>query len=76
LFFNPGSVGRVIDRNAAATGGDHAHPWAEYSVVTSDERGIGIEFRQVAIDLERLGASIRASGMPFTDLMLARFGLN
>jgi putative phosphoesterase len=72
LFFNPGSVGRALDRNLPA-GVDRAYPWAEYAIVTSDARGIGITFRQVPFDVERHLAVTRASGIPFMEQMVGRY---
>ena len=72
LFFNPGSVGRAFNRNQPPDV-DRAYPWAEYALITSDERGLGITFRQVPFDIERHIAVIRSSGMPFVDPMVGRY---
>ena len=62
-YFNPGSVGlaynwRLPDDQF------HADPWAEYAIVTAQERRIGLEFRHVPFDVDELIQLIRASGKP------------
>jgi len=40
-------------------------PWAEFAVVTGSEGRLGVEFRRVAFDLDRLLRVYRESGMPY-----------
>lgn len=73
FFFNPGSVGFAYSHHQS----DHdfrADPWAEYAVLTVDERRVGLEFRRVPLDLDVLLAVFSQSGRPHIRESLAQYG--
>jgi predicted phosphodiesterase len=72
FFFNPGSVGLVYDPRQS-DGPTRFHPWAEYAVLSSDGDRLALEFRRVPYDLDRLRATILASGHPFRDALAAEY---
>ena len=66
MVFNPGSVGlpyEILPDNA----GVRNPPWAEYAVLSWDERGIDIDLRRVGYDLDRLLEQVRGSEMPYAE---------
>ncbi len=72
LFFNPGSVGYVY--NIRAPGGDaHADPWAEYAILSADERRFSIEFCRVSFDVAEWKRITLASGIPDAATMMTRY---
>ena len=72
LFFNPGSVGFVY--NTRQSGGDvHTDPWAEYAILSADERRFSIEFCRVPFDVAEWKRLTLASGIPDAETMVARY---
>ncbi len=72
LFFNPGSVGFVY--NTRQSGGVlHADPWAEYAILSADERRFSIEFCRVSFDVAEWKRITLASGIPDTETMVTRY---
>lgn len=72
LFFNPGSVGFVY--NTRQPGGAlHADPWAEYAIVSADERRFSIEFCRVPFDVSEWKRITLASGIPDAATMVTRY---
>jgi predicted phosphodiesterase len=68
LFFNPGSVGFVYDRQWQ--GADfRLCPWAEYAILSVDGSGIGLEFRRVPVEIAELLLTIRVSGRPDAEIL-------
>lgn len=72
LYFNPGSVGLAYDR--------HAEPesfrfdaWAEYAVLTCDERHVALDLRRVGFDRRTLLDAYSASGMPYAERSASRW---
>lgn len=61
LVVNPGSVGlpAVIEPD----GSSWNPPWAEYAIL----EGTSFELRRVPVDVERIRAAARSSGMPHVD---------
>jgi putative phosphoesterase len=74
FFFNPGSVGLAYDPRQA-TESPRADRWAEYAILDCDETTFAIEFRRLPYDVESLVSVIRASGMPFADVLATRYGM-
>jgi predicted phosphodiesterase len=72
VFFNPGSVGLAYDREQPDDG-FHADPWAEYAILSVDERVIGLEFRRVPFDVDELIRVTLASGRPYAEDVAARY---
>jgi putative phosphoesterase len=64
LFFNPGSIGLAYSHHQPE-GRFRADPWAEYAVLTSDPRGLGLEFRRVPYDVAPLIRAYEISGRPY-----------
>ena len=72
LFFNPGSVGYVY--NTRASGGNlHADPWAEYAILSADERRFSIEFCRIPFDVAAWKRITLASGIPDAETMMTRY---
>jgi len=72
LFFNPGSVGFVY--NTRQPGGNlHADPWAEYAILSADERRFSIEFCRAPFDVAAWKGITRASGIPDAETMVTRY---
>jgi predicted phosphodiesterase len=72
LFFNPGSVGYVY--NTRASGGNlHADPWAEYAILSADERRFSIEFCRIPFDVAAWKRVTLASGIPDAEAMVGRY---
>ena len=69
LFFNPGSVGVAYDilRPKAEF---HTESWAEYAILSYENRYSSLEFRRAHYDLEALIRIIRQSGRPRADTMI------
>lgn len=69
LLINPGSIGLPIVR-----GETHAQNWrpprSEYAIITSNKDSLGVEFRRVSLDVDAIVRSIRASGMPHSELLV------
>lgn len=73
FYFNPGSVG-VAYRHDQPEGSSRTHPWAEYALLSAEEDGrLGLEFRQVPFDVERLIGVIAASGLPEPERLIGRY---
>jgi putative phosphoesterase len=72
LFFNPGSVGFVYDTRQPG-GAVHAYPWAEYAIVSADERRFSIEFCRVPFDVAKWKQITLASGIPDAAKMVTRY---
>jgi hypothetical protein len=72
LFFNPGSVGYVYNTRAPG-GGLRADPWAEYAILSADERRFSIEFCRVPFDVAAWKRITLASGIPSAEAMAARY---
>jgi predicted phosphodiesterase len=72
LFFNPGSVGLAYDHRQE--GVPRPDPWAEYALLTSRGRDLGLEFRRVPFDLPALLQRYRASGRPDAEVAIRQYG--
>ncbi|MGI8690263.1 MAG: metallophosphoesterase family protein [Thermomicrobiales bacterium] len=72
LFFNPGSVGYVYNTRQPG-GGAHADPWAEYAILSADERRFSIEFCRVPFDVAEWKRTTLASGIPDAEMMATRY---
>ncbi len=72
LFFNPGSVGFVRDRQWQGAG-FRLYPWAEYAILSVDGSGFGLEFRRVPLDIAELLLTIRVSGRPNAEILAGRY---
>lgn len=72
LFFNPGSVGFVYNTRQPG-GASHADPWAEYAIVSADERRFSIEFCRVPFDVAKWKEITLASGIPSAATMVTRY---
>lgn len=72
LFFNPGSVGFVYNTRQSG-GNQHADPWAEYAILSADERRFSIEFCRVPFDVAAWKRVTFASGIPDAETMVTRY---
>ena len=72
LFFNPGSVGFVYNTRQP-DGALHADPWAEYAILSADERRFSIEFCRVPFDVAEWKRITLASGIPDAATMVTRY---
>lgn len=72
FHFNPGSVGFAW-RHGQPEGVFHADPWAEYALLSVNGEQLGLEFRRVPFDVERLIAIYRASGHPESEGRIAMY---
>jgi len=72
LFFNPGSVGFVYNTRQP-DGGTHADPWAEYAILSADERRFSIEFCRVPFDAAEWKRITLASGIPDAETIMTRY---
>lgn len=66
-YVNPGSVGLPVDHRSEPP---RADPYAEYAILTANERATDVEFRRVPFDLEEVRRAIEASGMPHPESAL------
>ena len=72
FFFNPGSVGVAFNRQQPEEG-FQLDPWAEYAVLTANDKRLSLEFRRVPLDVEELVGVIEASGRPYADVTIAQY---
>src|SRR5436305_1591653 len=73
LFFNPGSIGLVVDNRPDRAGPQRADPWAEYALLSYDSGRLAIEFRRVPYDAQRWIDVLRGSGRPDADVHIALY---
>jgi predicted phosphodiesterase len=65
LFINPGSVGLPgVGPNHPLLETNRRVAWAEYAVLESGDDRMRVELCRVPLDMERMFADARASGMP------------
>src|SRR5574341_141305 len=69
LLINPGSIGLPIVRGETPAQ-NWRPPWSEYAIITSNKDNLGVEFRRVPLDVDAIVRSIRASGMPHSELLV------
>lgn len=72
FYFNPGSAGLSYDRNADPSD-FRFDPWAEYALVEYEAGRVGLQFRRVPYDVDKLAGAIRRSGIPYAAEMIARY---
>ena len=66
FFFNPGSVGVAYNHQQSGDQG-YLDPWAEYAILTVEGMQVGLEFRRLPLDLNKLAEIYRHSRRPFAD---------
>lgn len=72
FFLNPGSVGFAYSHNQPE-GQFHADPWAEYAILTVENRQTSLEFRRIPFDVQEIIRVYRESGRPFADEAIAQY---
>jgi predicted phosphodiesterase len=72
FFFNPGSVGFAY-LQPQPEDDFHADPWAEYAILTVENETIGLEFRRIPYDQERMMEIYRSSGRPYAEKAAAQY---
>jgi predicted phosphodiesterase len=73
LFFNPGSVGLVVDNRPAHTLPLRADPWAEYAMLSYDAGRLALEFRRAPYDAQQWISVLRSSGRPDAEAQIALY---
>jgi len=72
FFFNPGSVGFAYSAYQP-DGQFRADEWAEYAILTVNNEEIGLQFRRLPFDANRLIEIYRKSGRPFAEDAVAQY---
>jgi hypothetical protein len=72
FFFNPGSVGLAYSHHQPE-GSFRVDPWAEYAVLSVEDKRLSLEFRRVSFDVAALVAVYRASGRPHAGEAIAQY---
>ena len=72
FFFNPGSVGFAYSHNQPE-GTFLADPWAEYAILTAENRSVSVEFRRIPFDAQELVRIYQESGRPFAEDAIAQY---
>jgi putative phosphoesterase len=75
FFFNPGSVGFAYS-HSQPDDGFRADPWAEYAILTSENRQVSLEFRRVPFDPNELIRIYRESGRPHIEDAIAQYQIS
>lgn len=71
-YFNPGSVGFAYNWQQSEES-FQADPWAEYAIVTSEGKSLGINFRHVPFDVDEFINITLASGKPYAERSIAMY---
>jgi len=72
LFFNPGSIGSAYNYFAPSEN-IHLDPWAEYAILTYDQKRLRLEFRRVRFDVKRFVSAITESHRPYGNRMIEEY---
>lgn len=73
FFFNPGSVGLAYNRQQSKAGFQR-DPWAEYAILSSEGKQLGLEFRRVPFDVDALISIYQASDRPHSETAITEYG--
>jgi putative phosphoesterase len=73
FYFNPGSVGVAYDRHQSEED-FRCDPWAEYAVLACEDGRIALEFRRVPFEVDKLISLTIASGRPYAEEIVSRYG--
>ncbi len=71
-YVNPGSVGFAYNWQQPQEE-FHADPWAEYALLASEDEQMGVEFRHIPFDVERMLQVVQKSGRPYIESTLAMY---
>lgn len=72
LFINPGSIGLAYDAFMPAAQ-MQSEAWAEYALLTYHRGAVSVDFRRAPYDVAQLVHSIRVSGRPHSEEMIAHY---
>jgi putative phosphoesterase len=72
FFFNPGSVGFAYNHNQLPDQ-FFADPWAEYAILTVENGQVGLEFRRVPFDPQKLIRIYIESGRPYGEEAVTQY---
>src|SRR5262245_55734783 len=72
FFFNPGSIGLAYS-HYQPDGKFKVDHWADYAVLTIENRQLSLEFRRVTFDVDKLIRIYRESGRPFAEDAIAQY---
>jgi predicted phosphodiesterase len=80
-YINPGSVSLAYNwqfsnlETKQETKQIRVDPWSDYAIVSSEGGCLGITFRHVPFDVEKLGQIISASGRPYAEEAIATYDI-
>lgn len=72
FFFNPGSVGVAYNHEQSGDTG-YLDPWAEYALLSVEDKRVTLEFRRVPLDMERMAEIYRNSDRPFAETAMEQY---
>jgi putative phosphoesterase len=72
FFFNPGSVGFAYS-HYQPEGQFFADPWADYAILTAENGQLGLEFRRIPFDVDKMIQIYRESGRPYAEEAAAQY---
>jgi predicted phosphodiesterase len=74
-YINPGSVTLPYNWSLSNfdTGQIVLDPWADYCIINSDQGRLGVTFRHVPYDIEKLANIIRTSGRPYAEEIISMY---
>jgi putative phosphoesterase len=72
FFFNPGSVGFPFS-SYQAEGQFHVDAWAEYAILTMNNREVDLKFRRLPYEANDVIEIYRQSGRPFAEDAIAQY---
>ena len=74
-YINSGSVSLAYNWELSnmETGHIRVDPWSDYAIVSSEGACLGITFRHVPFDVEKLAQMIRSSGRPYAEEFIALY---
>ncbi len=71
-YVNPGSVGFAYNWQQSQEE-FRADLWAEYALLTMEEKQMSVEFRHVPFDVERMLEMVQRSGRPYIESTVAMY---
>jgi putative phosphoesterase len=72
-FVNPGSVGNAFCYTPVRGSEPVLLPWAEYALLTADERGLSVDLHRVRYDIESFQAVVRMCELPIRGWLLEQY---
>lgn len=72
FFFNPGSIG-VAYNHEQSNEMAYFDPWAEYAILTVEGTHVGLEFRRIPLNMDKMAEIYRHSDRPFADTAMEQY---